>query len=114
MRFYFRLGSFNQRSSIYVEQASLALLATCLGRRLRFGPKTTRRNRKDNSPLTMNTEEIKAALVGEWVSIAPEIRPSANKNPDGTLKPFYLKRDFKCIAGDRFELAIINSADANG
>ncbi len=62
----------------------------------------------------MNAEEIKTALVGEWVSIAPEIRPSANKNPDGTLKPFYLRRAFKCIAGDRFELTIINSADANG
>jgi hypothetical protein len=62
----------------------------------------------------MNLEQTKQALVGEWVSIAPEIRPSASKNPDGTLKPFYLKRDFKYAAGDRFELSIVNSADANG
>ena len=61
----------------------------------------------------MNVEQIKQALVGDWVSIAPEIRPSANKNPDGTLKPFYLKRDFRYLAGDRFELGIVNSADAN-
>jgi hypothetical protein len=62
----------------------------------------------------MDLEQTKTALVGEWVSMAPEIRPSAGKNPDGTLKPFYLKRDFKYAAGDRFELTIVNSADANG
>ena len=62
----------------------------------------------------MNAEQIKQALVGNWVSIAPEVRPSASKNPDGTLKPFYLKREFKYLAGDRFELNIVNSADPNG
>ena len=62
----------------------------------------------------MNLEQTKTALVGEWGSIAPEIRPSASKNPDGTLKPFYLKRDFKYLAGDRFELTVVNSADPNG
>jgi hypothetical protein len=62
----------------------------------------------------MTLDQIKQSLVGEWISIAPEIRPSAAKNPDGTLKPFYLKRDFKYVAGDRFELSIVNSADANG
>ena len=35
----------------------------------------------------MSVEQIKQAIVGEWVSIAPEVRPSASKNPDGTLKP---------------------------
>jgi hypothetical protein len=62
----------------------------------------------------MNVDQIKPALVGEWVSIAPEIRPSAAKNPDGTLKPFYLKRDFKYLGDDRFELTIVTSADPNG
>ncbi|MFX7140418.1 hypothetical protein ABTH88_21040, partial [Acinetobacter baumannii] len=33
------------------------------------------------------------------------------KNPDGTLKPFYLTRDFKALPGDRFELVILNAAD---
>ena len=51
----------------------------------------------------MNLEQIKETLVGDWASIAPEIRPSASKNPDGTLKPFYLKRDFKYLAGDRLD-----------
>src|ERR1700712_4921142 len=62
----------------------------------------------------MELDRIKQALVGDWASIAPEIRPSANKNPDGTLKPFYLRRAFKYAAGDRFELDIVNSADPQG
>jgi hypothetical protein len=62
----------------------------------------------------MNLDQVKSALVGEWVSIAPEIRPSASKNADGSLKPFYLTRDFKYHAVDRFELTIVNSADPNG
>ena len=62
----------------------------------------------------MNVEQVKAALVGGWVSIAPEVRPSANKNADGTLKPFYLKREFKYMDGDRFELNVVNSVDPNG
>jgi len=62
----------------------------------------------------MNVEQIKEAMVGDWVSIAPEVRPSASKNPDGSLKPFYLRRTFKYLADDRFELAVVNSADPNG
>jgi len=62
----------------------------------------------------MNLDQTKQALVGEWSSVAPEIRPSAAKNPDGTLKPFYLTRDFKYETGDRFELTVVNSADPNG
>jgi hypothetical protein len=61
----------------------------------------------------MNVNQIKLALIGDWVSIAPEIRPSAIKNADGTLKPFYLKREFKYLDGDRFELTVVNSADPN-
>jgi len=62
----------------------------------------------------MNVDQIKTALIGEWVSIAPELRPSAGKNADGTLKPLYLKRDFKYLAGDQFELTVVTSADAYG
>ena len=62
----------------------------------------------------MTLEQTQAGLVGDWTSIAPEVRPSAAKNPDGTLKPFYLTRSFKYAAGSRFELEIVNSADANG
>jgi len=36
-------------------------------------------------------EQIQQALVGGWVSIAPEVRP-------GAAKPFYLKRDFRYLA----------------
>ncbi len=59
-------------------------------------------------------DTIKRAMLGEWVRIAPEVRPSAAKNPDGTLKPFYLARAFRYLADDRFELDIINFADPNG
>lgn len=58
------------------------------------------------------SEAIKNALLGEWVSIAPEVRPS--KNPDGTLRPFFLVREFKYFEGDRFELAVTSLADALG
>jgi hypothetical protein len=63
---------------------------------------------------TMSLEHTKESLRGEWVSMAPEVRPSAAKNPDGSLKPFYLSRDFKYLGDDRFELAIVNSADPYG
>jgi len=63
----------------------------------------------------MNTEQIKEFIQGgEWVSIAPELRPSSIKNADGSIKPFYLTRAFKYSADDTFELGIINSADADG
>lgn len=62
----------------------------------------------------MSVDQTKEALKGDWVSIAPEVRPSATKNPDGTLKAFYLTRDFKYLGGDRFELTMVNSADAYG
>jgi len=59
-----------------------------------------------------DTAKIKEAMLGNWESIAPEVRPS--KNPDGSLKPFYLKRAFKYLSSDRFELEVVNSADAYG
>ena len=62
----------------------------------------------------MSLEQTKQALVGEWVSLAPEIRPSATKNPDGGLRPFYLTRNFKYLGNDRFELTVINTADPYG
>ena len=62
----------------------------------------------------MTLEDIRSALLGNWTSIAPEVRPSAQKNPDGTLKPFYLRRDFTVLPGDRFELAVTNFVDPYG
>jgi hypothetical protein len=62
----------------------------------------------------MNMDSIRQALIGEWASLAPEIRPSAARNPDGTLKPFYLTRGFKALDGDRFELTVVNAADPCG
>jgi len=62
----------------------------------------------------MTAEQTKQSTLGEWVSIAPEIRPSISKNADGSMKPFYLTRLFKYSAGDKFELTVFNSADAYG
>lgn len=59
-----------------------------------------------------DVQKIKEAMLGNWESIATEVRPS--KNPDGSLKPFYLKRAFKYGPSDRFELEVVNSADPNG
>lgn len=59
-----------------------------------------------------DVKEIKEAMLGNWESIAPEIRPS--RNPDGLLKPFYLRRAFKYLPSDRFELDVVNSADPYG
>lgn len=63
---------------------------------------------------TMDIDQIRQQLRGDWTSLAPEVRPSALKNPDGSLKPFYLKRDFTYREGDAFALTILNFADPNG
>lgn len=52
--------------------------------------------------------------TGQWVSLAIEVRPSSSKSADGAMKPFYLSRRFKLSADDRFELVIVNYADAYG
>ena len=62
----------------------------------------------------MNLEQTKQGLQGEWISIAPEIRPSSLKNADNTLKPFYLSRKFTALPNDKFELMVTNNADAYG
>ncbi|MCP3379451.1 MULTISPECIES: hypothetical protein [unclassified Bradyrhizobium] len=68
---------------------------------------------KANS-MELDLTGLKQALLGDWESIAPEVRPSTAKNADGTLKSFYLKRAFKYLPSDRFELEIVNSADPYG
>jgi hypothetical protein len=62
----------------------------------------------------MTTNETKSAVLGSWVSIAPEVRPSAIKKPDGSLKPFYLTRHFTLRSDDSFTLEIVNSGDPYG
>ena len=66
------------------------------------------------SGMEADVTKIKQAMLGNWESVAPEVRPSAAKNADGSLKPFYLKRSFKSLPSDRFELEIVNSADPYG
>ena len=64
--------------------------------------------------MKMTVEQIKNASLGQWQSITIEIRPSNTKNADGTLKPFYLKREFTFFPGDKFELIVTNYADPYG
>jgi hypothetical protein len=71
-------------------------------------------NQPRTSAMEADVAKVKEAMLGNWESIAPEVRPSAAKNPDGSLKPFYLKRAFKYQPSDRFELEIVNSADSYG
>src|SRR5256885_380533 len=71
-------------------------------------------NHRRASGMEADVPKIKEAMLGNWESIAPEVRPSAGKNADGSLKPFYLKRAFMYLPSDRFELEIVNSADPYG
>lgn len=71
-------------------------------------------NQPKASGMETDATEIKQAMLGNWGSVAPEVRPSAAKNADGSLKPFYLKRAFKYLPSDRFELELVNSADPYG
>ena len=79
-----------------------------------FGGTAAQSPNNQPRPSGMETDvaKVKEAMLGNWQSIAPEIRPS--KNPDGSLKPFYLKRSYKYLPADRFELQIVNSADPYG
>jgi len=71
-------------------------------------------NQPKAAGMEADVTKIKQAMLGNWESIAPEVRPSAAKNADGSLKPFYLKRAFKYLPSDRLELEIVNSADPYG
>lgn len=71
-------------------------------------------NQSKANGMELDVTALKQAMLGNWESIAPEIRPSAAKNPDGSLRPFYLKRTFRYQPSDRFELEIVNSADPYG
>lgn len=71
-------------------------------------------NQPKANGMALDVAGLKQAMLGNWESIAPEVRPSAAKNPDGTLKPFHLKRAFRYQPSDRFELEIVNSADPYG
>ena len=70
-------------------------------------------NSKKSEPMT--EEQIKQFIQGgEWVSIAPELRPSISKSATGTIQPFYCSRIFTYSSNDKFECTVINYADANG
>ena len=62
----------------------------------------------------MTAEQTSAFIQGgEWVGIAPEVRPSIAKSATGGIQPFYLTRSFSYSEGDRFRCVVINFADPN-
>jgi hypothetical protein len=91
-------------------QASLLLLLAMTGPGVAAAQSPS--DRSEARGMETDVAKIKQAMLGSWESIAPEIRPS--KNPDGSLKPFYLRRSFKYQPSDRFELEVVNSADPYG
>lgn len=57
-------------------------------------------------------DALKQRIVGQWVSIACELRPSPNQdNPDGPPVPSYLTRDFTFDADGGFAANITVYAD---
>ncbi|HVR55726.1 MAG TPA: hypothetical protein VMT72_02730, partial [Pseudolabrys sp.] len=81
-------------------KASLFLLLAMAG--LDIAAAQSPSNQARASGMEADVAKVKEAMFGNWESVAPEVRPS--KNPDGSLKPFYLKRAFKYLPSDRFEL----------
>ncbi len=69
---------------------------------------------KTQNSRIMTVEQVKKVSVGEWVSIAPEVRPSIAKDANGNTKPFYLTRTFTYSADGKFTLEMINTADPYG
>jgi hypothetical protein len=67
--------------------------------------------RRRANGMETDVTKIKQAMLGDWTSIAVEVRPSASKDAAGSLKPFYLTRAFKYLQSDRFALEIVNAAD---
>jgi Adenomatosis polyposis coli down-regulated 1 len=62
----------------------------------------------------MTADQVKKSSLGNWESLAVEVRPSSTKSADGSLKPFYLTRNFSLFSEDRFELTVTNYADPSG
>lgn len=91
----------------YAGLALVLILLTAVGQRARC---SLQPQPYERTP-AMNVEQIKHDVIGDWVSLAPEIRPGSVKNPDGTLKPLYLTRAFTGKADDRFELTVDTFAD---
>lgn len=63
----------------------------------------------------MTEARIKELISGgEWVSVAPEVRPSLDRAAAGAIKPLHLTRVFSCEAGGRFSLVVTTLADPYG
>jgi hypothetical protein len=104
------MKAWGMRRGIKASLFIVLLMVTGIGEAVAQSPGT----QPKASAVKTDITKIKQDLLGNWESIAPEVRPSAAKNADGSLKPFYLKRAFKYLPSDRFELEVVNSADPYG
>lgn len=63
----------------------------------------------------MTVDQTKQFIqTSEWVSIAPELRPSITKSTAGDINPFYCTRAFTYGPDDKFECTLTNYLDAAG
>ncbi len=79
-----------------------------------LGLNTSAQNIHHSKLNKMSIQQIKEKATGNWESIATEIRPSNQKNEDGSPKAFYLKRAFTLNPDNSFQLQVTNFADPNG
>jgi hypothetical protein len=91
-----------------------SLVALLLLTIVSFSSVMAQTNKKLKNQKTMTVEQVKQQSLGTWESISNEIRPSNQKNADGTLKPLYMRRKFTFLPNDKFELIATTSADPYG
>jgi len=59
----------------------------------------------------VSQRRVSKHIKGKWVSIACELRPQENRGEGGTVKPFWLKREFTFDGKDGFKGTIKGFAD---
>jgi hypothetical protein len=87
------------RKAFGIPLLSILVLATAV---TAAAPQAPNAQRKE-SGMETGVTKIKEAMLGEWMSIAPEVRPSASKKADGHLS-HSTSSAFKYLPSDRFEL----------
>ena len=59
----------------------------------------------------ISQKRVSKHIKGKWVSISCELRPQENRGDGGTVKPFWLKREFTFDGKDGFKGIIKGYAD---
>ncbi|MFS4448691.1 hypothetical protein [Maribacter sp. 2307UL18-2] len=80
---------------------SFGMLA-CLFAITSLSAQTLRKKAIQNSKEPKTLNEVKDYAVGQWKSIAVELRPTEDRTGTGTVTPSYLRRDFTFEKDDTF------------